>query len=123
MIIKTFCRILCNESVESLTFNTSKNFQSRVLFQDAKIWKQSNPKSTTKLFSSSSKFLNGKNEDNIVRSSFPDVKVPNVPFSKFIWDDNAQLRGKNVALVSFLNYFKSYRLLVSSHHGFLTQKM
>ena len=38
-------------------------------------------------------------EHNIVHSPFPDVRVPNVPFSKFIWDDNATLRGNKVALV------------------------
>ena len=38
-------------------------------------------------------------EHNIVHSPFPDVRVPNVPFSKFIWDDNATLRGNKIALV------------------------
>ena len=38
-------------------------------------------------------------EHNIVHSPFPDIRVPNVPFSKFIWDDNATLRGNKIALV------------------------
>ena len=38
-------------------------------------------------------------EHNIVHSPFPDISVPNVPFSKFIWDDNATVHGKKVALV------------------------
>ena len=102
MIIKTFYRILCNKSAESLASNTSINFHSRVLFQNGKIWKAKI--SEAKLFSSSSNLLTGKSEDNIVKSPFPDVKVPNVPLSKFIWDDNAQLRGKNVALVRYPTY-------------------
>ena len=38
-------------------------------------------------------------EHNIVHSPFPDIRVPNVPFSKFIWDDNATVHGKKIALV------------------------
>ena len=38
-------------------------------------------------------------EHNIVHSPFPDISVPNVPFSKFIWDDNATVHGKKIALV------------------------
>ena len=40
-------------------------------------------------------------EHNIVHSPFPDIRVPNVPFSKFIWDDNATVHGKKIALVRF----------------------
>ena len=97
MITKTLCRILSNESIEFLTFSVSKNKNSKSLVQNAKILKSNT--STRRLFASSTKLEAVNDENNIVRSPFPDVKVPNVPFSKFIWDDNAQLRGKNVALV------------------------
>ena len=43
---------------------------------------------------------NPNDTDNIVKSPFPDVEVPNVPFSSFIWDDNAAFRGDKIALVS-----------------------
>ena len=96
MIIKTFCRILSTESIECLTFNLSRNISSKQI-KNGKIWKLNT--STTRQFASSNKLEAVNDENNIVKSPFPDVKVPNVPFSKFIWDDNAQLRGKNVALV------------------------
>ena len=38
-------------------------------------------------------------EDNILRTSFSDVTVPNVSFPSFLWDDNADSRGENIALV------------------------
>ena len=97
MITKTFCRILSNESIEFLTFSVVKKKNSKSLLQNTKTFKSNT--STRRLFASSTKLEAVNDENNIVRSPFPDVKVPNVPFSKFIWDDNAQLRGKNVALV------------------------
>ena len=103
MIIKTFCRILSTESIECLTFNLSRNISSKQI-RNGKIWKLNT--STTRQFASSNKLEAVNDENNIVKSPFPDVKVPNVPFSKFIWDDNAQLRGKNVALVGIKFLFK-----------------
>ena len=52
-----------------------------------------------RLFSSATIQKSQHDEHNIVHSPFPDVRVPNVPFSKFIWDDNATLRGNKIALV------------------------
>ena len=43
-------------------------------------------------------------EKNIVRSPFPDVVVPNIPFPNFIWDDNAKIRGDHIALVCVSTY-------------------
>ena len=97
MLTKTFCKVLGNESIEFLTFSVSKNKNFKSLIQNNKILKSNT--STRRFFASSTKLEAVNDENNIVRSPFPDVKVPNVPFSKFIWDDNAQLRGKNVALV------------------------
>ena len=55
-----------------------------------------------RLFSSTTIQKSQHDEHNIVHSPFPDVRVPNVPFSKFIWDDNATLRGNKVALVRLI---------------------
>ena len=52
-----------------------------------------------RLFSYTTTQKSQHDEHNIVHSPFPDVRVPNVPFSKFIWDDNATLRGNKIALV------------------------
>ena len=54
---------------------------------------------TSKRLFSSTTQKSQHDEHNIVHSPFSDVRVPNVPFSKFIWDDNATLRGNKIALV------------------------
>ena len=52
-----------------------------------------------RLFSTATIQKSQHDEHNIVHSPFPDISVPNVPFSKFIWDDNATVHGKKIALV------------------------
>ena len=38
-------------------------------------------------------------EDNILRSPFSDVIVPDVPLPSFLWDHNVDIRGDTIALV------------------------
>ena len=115
MIGKSFCRIILSQSIERNFVYCSK-CPSHGLF--SKTCRSANFRSvaTTRLLATSAfeddinfnqrlatiSFENPNDTDNIVKSPFPDVEVPNVPFSSFIWDDNAAFRGDKIALVSSL---------------------
>ena len=43
-------------------------------------------------------------ENNILKSPFPDVKIPNVPLSNFIWEENAKLRGQVFCFAGCYNW-------------------
>ena len=83
-----------------------KMFLSSVLPRHTEIQRVKSPTSIiqniSKRLSSNVTQKRQHDEHNIVHSPFPDVRVPNVPFSKFIWDDNATLRGNKVALVRLI---------------------
>ena len=112
MIGKTFCRLILSESVERNFFYCSKCIRQSFLLNNCKSLNGAGL-ATTRFLGTTSfdddinfnqkvstvSFENPNDAQNIVKSPFPDVNVPNVPFSSFIWDDNAQFRGNNIALV------------------------
>ena len=112
MISKTFCRIILSESVERNFFHCSKYTRQSFLLNNSKSV-HCNSLAAARFLGTTSfdddinfnhkvstvTFESPNDAQNIVKSPFPDVDVPNVPFSSFIWDDNAAFRGNNIALV------------------------
>jgi hypothetical protein len=112
MFGKTLCGRILSESVERNFFYCSKYTRQGCLLNNSKSVNCNTLATTRELGTrsfedninfnhkvSTVSFENPNDTQNIVSSPFPDVNVPNVPFSSFIWDDNAAYRGNNIALV------------------------
>ena len=99
MISRHFCRLISYDSFESILFNYSK-YSTHHCFKYSK----SDRRSILTRCLATTPVACSSDEHNIVKSPFPDVSVPNVSFAKFIWDDNATIRGANIALVWFIGY-------------------
>ena len=107
MMSKIYYRLLSYDTLESILLK-----HSRYSVQHCSIkYSKSDRRSILTRCLATTSFACSSDDQNIVKSPFPHVSVPNVSFPKFIWDDNATLRGKNIALVGNYNYVTIYVLL------------
>ena len=104
MINKNLFRIFSYESFNSIGLNLPKTSEQNCFLKHLYTFERN---TITRTFIAAN-IASSNVEQNIVKSPFPDISVPNIPFSKFIWDDNATIHGDKIALVRQKEYILTF---------------